>query len=172
MRYILSPHPDTPAVFGVTVEFTQPDANTFALKYAVVGEGLLLPLSAQPMRADELWKHTCFEIFLAADSGGYYEFNFSPSTQWAAYRFSAYRTGMTNVEIAAPIIALDSHIDRFELMATFAPPKNISGQIALSAVLEDEAGGKSYWALAHASGKPDFHHSDCFAGRLPAAEQP
>ena len=31
------------------------------------------------------------------DSPGYYELNFSPSGEWAAYRFSAYRTGMTPV---------------------------------------------------------------------------
>jgi hypothetical protein len=36
-------------------------------------------------------------------------------------------------------------------------------------VIEETNGRKSYWALAHPPGKPDFHHSDCFALGLPAA---
>jgi hypothetical protein len=35
--------------------------------------------------------------------------------------------------------------------------------LGLSAVLEEQDGTKSYWALAHPpGGKPDFHHPDCF----------
>jgi len=30
-------------------------------------------------------------------------------------------------------------------------------------VIEETSGRLSYWALAHPSGKPDFHHADCFA---------
>jgi hypothetical protein len=33
-------------------------------------------------------------------------------------------------------------------------------------VIEDMTGEFSYWALAHPPGKPDFHHSDCFAHEL------
>ena len=39
--------------------------------------------------------------------------------------------------------------------------------VALSAVLEDSKGVLSYWALAHAPGKPDFHHPAAFALDLP-----
>lgn len=35
--------------------------------------------------------------------------------------------------------------------------------IALSAVIEEVDGTKSYWALRHPPGPPDFHHPDCFA---------
>jgi hypothetical protein len=38
--------------------------------------------------------------------------------------------------------------------------------LGLSAVLEATNGDKSYWALAHPPGKPDFHHADCFALEL------
>ena len=41
--------------------------------------------------------------------------------------------------------------------------------IGLSVVLEEKRGAKSYWALAHPPGKPDFHHSDCFALQIPPA---
>ena len=36
-------------------------------------------------------------------------------------------------------------------------------RIALAAVIEDENGGLSYWALRHPPGKPDFHHPNGFA---------
>jgi hypothetical protein len=42
-------------------------------------------------------------------------------------------------------------------------------RLGLSAVIEETSGDRSYWALAHPPGKADFHHSDCFALRLPAA---
>ncbi len=41
-------------------------------------------------------------------------------------------------------------------------------QLNLTAVIEETDGTKSYWALAHPSGKPDFHHRDCFALQLEA----
>ena len=44
-----------------------------------------------------------------------------------------------------------------------------SWRLGLSAVIEDTNGHKSYWALAHPPGKPDFHHADCFAYELSPA---
>ena len=43
--------------------------------------------------------------------------------------------------------------------------------LALSSVIEELDGTKSYWALAHPPGQPDFHHPACFAATLPAPEQ-
>jgi hypothetical protein len=42
-------------------------------------------------------------------------------------------------------------------------------RLGLSAIVEEMNGRISYWALAHPTGKPDFHHPDCFALELPAA---
>jgi hypothetical protein len=36
-------------------------------------------------------------------------------------------------------------------------------KLALCAVIEEESGMLSYWALNHPPGKPDFHHPDSFA---------
>ncbi len=41
-------------------------------------------------------------------------------------------------------------------------------KLALSAVIEETDGTKSYWALRHPPGAPDFHHPDCFALTLEA----
>jgi hypothetical protein len=51
-------------------------------------------------------------------------------------------------------------------------PRSDHQPIALSAVIETRDGAKSYWALAHPPGKPDFHHADCFIGQLAASKRP
>jgi hypothetical protein len=42
--------------------------------------------------------------------------------------------------------------------------------LALTAVIEETDGTKSFWALAHAPGPPDFHNPDCFIATLPAPD--
>jgi hypothetical protein len=39
-------------------------------------------------------------------------------------------------------------------------------RMALAAVVEEEDGRLSYWALQHAPGNPDFHHPDGFTLEL------
>jgi hypothetical protein len=38
--------------------------------------------------------------------------------------------------------------------------------MGLSAVVKEASGALTYWALRHAPGKPDFHHSEAFALEL------
>jgi hypothetical protein len=78
------------AVKAVMVEW-RPKAGGLELTYRVEGRALALPASAVPARADNLWKTTCFELFLGQAGTTYREFNFSPSGQWATYAFAAYR---------------------------------------------------------------------------------
>jgi hypothetical protein len=130
---------------------------------------LRLPPVVAAARADELWRHTCFEAFVRTSADpGYYEFNFSPSTQWAAYQFSGYRSGMrVATEIAAPRIEARSSAATYTLQVALEFDELSSPLLlGLSAVLEETNGRKSYWALAHPPGKPDFHHADCFALEL------
>jgi hypothetical protein len=122
-------------------------------------------------RTDALWKHTSFEAFLApAQASGYHEFNFSPSRDWAIYRFSDYRDGMAPAKIGqAPQISLhrgDTGVEleatvRLETLADLRAAHRL--KVALAAVIEDQDGRLSYWALRHAPGKPDFHHPSAFA---------
>lgn len=124
--------------------------------------------SAEPGRVDELWKTTCFEAFLSqADSEAYREWNFAPSGDWAAYDFKAYRDGMTNAKVdCQPYIRFEDNLTWWALGATIAMDAEPEWRLALSAVLEEKDGTKSYWALAHASEKPDFHMAGCFTARL------
>jgi hypothetical protein len=170
----LKPHPDTPseAVGRMRVDVERSAEGGLSLRYLLGGvrERLRFPEQTPPMRADDLWKHACFEAFVrGADSEAYYEFNFAPSTQWAAYRFDRYREGMSVAdEVPPPTPEILSRPTVFELSVS-VQLRQIPGpwRLALSAVVEETSGVKSYWALAHPPGKPDFHHPDGFVLELP-----
>ena len=139
------------------------------LEYVLEGDidGLRVPATRPPRVADKLWQHTCCELFVArASQPGYREFNFSPSGEWAAYSFSAYREGAP-MEIEAPGIQLTRDRRRLALTARI-PAEDEALRIGVCAVVEDAHGGISYWALRHAPGKPDFHHPQSFAMELDA----
>ncbi|MBV9993952.1 MAG: DOMON-like domain-containing protein [Caulobacteraceae bacterium] len=181
MRLSLQPHPDwrSEAVAAVAVEIARPGADRLVLTYRLTGAigRIALPPPASPARADELWKSTCFEAFLRPSEGeAYFEFNFAPSRRWAAYRFDGYRGGMTLAEVAAPVIEPQAAADGYALKAGLdlgalrgASP-GARWRLGLSAVIEEVGGAKSYWALAHPPGKPDFHHACAFALDLAAGD--
>jgi|SRR5579871_1400328 len=173
-------HPDSrsAAVRGIDVEAWRKFPGVLALRFIVSGnvEKLNLPPVVASTRTDELWRHTCFEVFVRTSPGGaYYEFNFAPSTQWAAYRFTGYRTQMSAPSaIRAPDIKVLMSVERYELRASLELgglpdlPIDAPWQVGLSNVIEEVGGAKSYWALAHPPGRADFHHSDSFSLELPA----
>ena len=178
MRVALKQHPDTPddAVSGIEVEVVRSGPQALRLRFVVGGDidRILWPEKARIERADELWKHTCFEAFLRAGEGdGYVEFNLSPSGQWAAYAFDGYRDGMRPQEdVAVRDLFRDPDDGRYEFEVTLdldglRLPQDRPWRLGLSAVIEEAAGTKSYWALAHPPGKPDFHHADAFTLDLP-----
>jgi hypothetical protein len=177
MRQALQRHPDSlcAAATHIEVDVTRGEGRRLVLSYVVTGDiaELRLPPLAAGGRADALWEHTCFEAFIrAAPAAGYYECNFSPSTQWAAYWLTGYRSGMQPAsEIGDPAITALSGPRRYTLQAAIdleqlsrLPPGG--WRLGLSALIEDRGGRKSYWALAHPPGKPDFHHADCFAYQI------
>ena len=174
MRQALKLHPDSRCDAAIHVEVARPRPGVLGLRYCMTGKtnGLILPPIAAPTRADELWRHTSFEAFVRPAPGeAYYEFNFSPSTQWAAYRFASYRSGMSIAsEIAAPRVEVQpngANLEMQVLLEVPGLPSDAAWRLGLSAVIEETNGRLSYWALAHPPGKPDFHHSDCFALELP-----
>jgi hypothetical protein len=177
---VLVAHPQTPATPSVTLVAAVRTVSAAALRceYVLQADLTLLALPARRAgeRRDELWRHTCFEAFVSAgDESGYYEFNFSPSGDWAAYRFEDYRRGMTRAPLGqAPAVEVDARPGRLALSATLefgglgSPGRACGLRLALAAVLEDQQGALSYWALAHPPGKPDFHHPAGFTLELHA----
>jgi hypothetical protein len=129
-----------------------------------------VPSPGEPRIATQLWRHTCFEAFIAVEGQpAYHEFNFAPSGEWAAYAFCGYRNGgpLAN-EMMRPDIAVGSTGNQLELdtlvrldsLSAIHPRASL--RIGLSAVIE-ASDGLSYWALRHPADKPDFHDADGFA---------
>ena len=183
MRHLLKPHPDSPPGPAAQIEAAIAQrASSLHLSYILTGRmsEIRIPPVTAPARGTKLWQHTCFEAFVRAASGGeYYEFNFSPSMEWAAYRFSNYRAGIQDVaELGTPPIQVQAASERFtlntvvELGALSSLSRTVSWRVGLSAVIEDASGRRSYWALAHPPGRPDFHHADCFAHEFSPVAQP
>ena len=173
--YPLVPHPDHPpaAVTKIEARIIGSDATWLRARWRIEGSGaLIVPPFAGKGRADELWTTTCFELFLKPSSGNaYVEINLSPSERWNAYDFEGYREGMS--ERAFPrepecTMRLGSTFAIFDgaIPAAGLPAADCS--MSLCAVIEERDGAKSYWALAHPAGKPDFHAPACFTAELPA----
>ncbi len=168
-RY-LKPHPSSAAspVTELAVTITRQSPAQLALDYRLVGNLSLLrmPEPRPPVRADGLWRHSCFEAFIGhMPATHYWEYNFSPSGAWAAYHFTAYREGMAPLLKGSPPVTR-AHIGRdgFEFSVLLdlgwlaRSPDSVGLRLGISAVIEDRDRVLSYWALEHPSEKPDFHH--------------
>ena len=165
--YELEPHPTfAPGlVTGVSVRWTELPDKRLMLRYRVDGcSALVVPPFHGRGRGDELWKTTCFELFLYDGGGRYREFNFSPSGQWAAYAFSGYRNLAGNAELREIPELKHETGDKVFMQTVFLDRRELeeAESAAVAAVIEEEGGRPSYWALAHGGLKPDFHDPACF----------
>ncbi len=184
MRLTLTCHPDTPcaAINRIEVQVRRYSEEKLELHFFAFGDNLAVkwPSTAQNERADRLWESSCFECFLGQiDRPAYTEFNFATSKQWAAYRFCSYRSGMQFANLASNPEIKTRPTEKTQVLQANLDLTGLAGlradspwHLALSAVIEEKNGCKSYWALKHPPGKPDFHHPDCFALPLPATVAP
>lgn len=146
------------------------------LTYSIEGaiENIRLPPARAPRAADSLWQHTCCEMFMkVAGAQDYYEFNFAPSGEWAVHVFTSYRQRSESGNIALdPQIKLHKSDRTMELNASISPKQLPPGFararlcLALAAVIENLDGTLSYWALAHPTGQPNFHHPAAYTLEL------
>jgi len=176
-------HPSTPcsAIRQFAVEVQQ-SRGRIVLNYRIEGDigALAIPQSGPSHRVDGLWQNTCLEAFVKGSGEVYYEFNFAPSSAWTAYRFTSYRQGREDIDKIEPAkITVHRDLNRFELEAVVGNPnqplmfeRGNGLRLGLSAVVKDNHGGLSYWAIAHPKDQPDFHHPDSFAFELEWLKQP
>jgi len=176
--YPLAHHPDHPplAVKRVEARIVSADPQWLRLRWRIDGaERVVVPPFAGKGRADGLWQTTCFEFFLREpESQAYIELNLSPSERWAAYDFTGYRAGMSERPLphepscSARVGQSMAIFDGAVPMAGLPP---LPWEAGLNAVIEEEGGVISYWAITHPPGKPDFHAPTCFAASVPAPPQ-
>jgi hypothetical protein len=169
----LACHPEKPSrsVRTIQARVSRARDGGIAITYSLDGQitRLSLPAKSAASRVDGLWQHTCFEAFVAVKGApAYREFNFAPSGQWAAYAFQGYRDGGSLPQALDPQITLRSSANHLELDALIcreslsALPMNARWLLGLSAVIEEDDGVMSYWALKHPPGPPDFHDASGF----------
>lgn len=163
--FALKPHPDHPPAAAEAIRVhVERLRYGFLLSYFLSGDTdriVIPPFVMDAPRTDGLWKSTCFEAFVRGAGRHYCEFNFAPSGEWASYAFDDYREGMRETPTRARILtsvrphllALGVHLN-----ADF----DQSARMALTAVVEETDGRKSYWAMGHPDGAPDFHDPACF----------
>ncbi len=174
-QHVLIPHRSS-AVQGAIAARAELEerGSTVCFGYRLTGSlsQLAIPRRARSQRAERLWEHTCFEAFIAPGSDArYFELNFSPSTQWAAYELDGYRQGMRPLALAnPPAIVVSTAAGELSVTASIElgafPDAPWPWRIGLTAVVEDRAGGRAYFALEHPREKPDFHDAAGFTALL------
>lgn len=137
------------------------------LAFEVFGDidALDLPPVHRIQPGQDLWQHSCFELFVAQSNQHYREFNFAPDGRYAAMDFSGYRQGLRPLK--QPMLAqaeswCTAKRYRLDLELSEAARPDMAKHAGLSAIVQDKAGHTSWWALQHPPGKPDFHHIAAF----------
>jgi hypothetical protein len=148
------------------------EGQLLKVEYRLGGEDssdIVIPeLSPEPARRDGLWEHTCLELFFAeAAHPWYWEANLSPSLDWQLYHFRAYREGRKlegRTQVRGERLPANSAGHGFLLTLDTAGlfTERASIDVGVSAVIEGPEGKQSFWALAHAGPKPDFHQRKSF----------
>ena len=149
----------TDAIVSVSFRVTGPLDRIKNLAAANQGHGF----------CHELWRSTCFELFLLSGDQ-YLEWNFASSGAYACYHFSGSRHLIGEVRSVKPLINCRSEPGHFELQVKLRWPailrRNAPAKLQLSAILDTDE-GLSYYALRHRPATPDFHWLPSFTSFPP-----
>jgi len=145
--------------------------NILDVTYTLSGDLSTVSLPVQitrPLRKDNLWKETCFELFFKdQQKENYWETNLSPSGNWNLYKFNSYRKDMNEERLIQNIpnkvsSSGTSYSINFQINCSSLFPVTTKLSIGTSSVIKLFSGQISYWALTHLNQEPDFHNSQGF----------
>ncbi len=150
------------SMLDVEFQWFLPEKETFKLGHSHLARGSFLK---------DLWKTTCFEVFLGGkNKKKYCEWNFSLTGQYGFFLFDAYRQetliepppkpSNQRVYLNSSQIILKAS---FDLESCFIP--NLTSEnldLSLTAVIENVGGEIQYFAVKHAGSRPDFHLRSSF----------
>jgi hypothetical protein len=150
--------------------------NVLTIHYTLtknIEDIFLPPPSLNRTRKDDLWKTTCFELFLAIkDLPEYWEINLSPSGDWNIYHMDIYRRiGFREETLIQHLpFEVQKDSDVFALKAAIdLDPIVRAGQIldvGIAAIIQRRKGTETFWALIHPGPQADFHSRESFALRV------
>ena len=170
-----APCVDTHPALSITVRVTRHAHRKLHLDYQLheMAGSVLWPDShSTPLRADDLWQHTCMELFIRQkDHQAYAEINLSPLACWNAYAFDHYRSPASlpprqarNIYLCSLDVThgrLQALLDFSDCFAADTPLELGLTAVIESSVIESTATEQphtlSYWALRHSGEHADFH---------------
>lgn len=160
MKIDLLPLPHT-SDFTVSAELNA-NNNSSLLKITLTGD--ISEVSLSESDHEELWRHTCFELFIRDRHGeGYEEINCSPGGRFSRTYLSSYRNVHSVREFhTAPDIICSRQGDSCEYAICFAGIDIVQGEIAVAVITADDRGTRRFWGMNHRGDIPDFHHDDNF----------
>ena len=149
------------ASFRIQVDL-KAQGSALHLEYHVKGpmERVVLPKPVKEgLWTEELWKESCFEIFLKeTGSAHYWEWNFSPSGNFWSMEFEEYRIRKEACEQLRPLREIEAKLGPkdFKLQVQLPLPR-LPREVGVSAILKLNDGFTCHWALKHPAARPDFH---------------
>ena len=166
MTHRLQPHNKIENIsIDASLELTKQKIEiSFSIK-GVLAE-YVFPPSKKIQRADEIWKATSFELFLANDAEEYYELNFSSSLAWNFYVLSSYRVKPQELVFEEePHISYTYKNNEFNIVFNLES-KAINFEkfrsYNLAAILLTEKKERTFWTINHLNDVPNFHNKESF----------
>ena len=148
---------------NITVEASlEIEDKNFKLEYQVKGEvnNYIFSKPSREKRANELWRATCFELFLAPkESLNYWELNLSPSKAWNFYAFDNYKLCMREEKnISLPIIHISQKKNNYSLSLKFNFDRELKeADFNLAVILLDREKNRHFYSINRKENGVDFH---------------
>lgn len=148
-----------------TFEFSK---NKLCLTFRINGElkEYIFPKQSKLKKANELWKATCFELFLADEEERYYELNFSSSLVWNLYVLDAYRAEPKEFELEEePNITIVQKDNEFHIvfeLETKAINFEKFKYYNMATILLNKEKERTFWTINHLNDTPNFHNKESF----------
>jgi len=135
--------------------------NLLHLTFKVSGdlENYKLPKTKKAERKDELWRESCFELFLATEKEKvYYEFNFSPTLAWNVYRLEHYRTEPKAID-EVELVEFEVKRTKKTLLVeiTLDVQRLQFNSYNLATIVLNKQDEREFWSLKAKVDTPDFH---------------
>ena len=161
--YQLFPHCQTEEALTIKASFTL-TSQQLVLSFVLQGvrEHYLFDTKNHAKRADELWRATCFEMFIKnSNSKKYWELNIAPNGSWNFYRFSDYKKDrQEESRVLTPKVLFKQERDEVSVNVEVDFTEKLfdeSVDFNLALILLDIEGKRHFYTLNPKEGVADFH---------------
>jgi len=160
MKHQLTPYKQSSKVKIIST--LEQNKNLLHLTFKLSGDikHYKFPKTKKQERKDELWKESCFELFLATeDEEAYYEFNFSPTLAWNSYRLEYYRAEPKKID-EVELIEFEVKQTKETLLVeiTLDVQTLKFDTYNLATILLNKQEEREFWSLKAKGDTPDFHN--------------